>query len=104
MSRDWTESARTGHPQFRNGKRKKSRKGGPPAEAENLVKRLLQPHSSIENWDIFRYNVLPQALAPYRVALERLLIRDFAAILKNKRDIPWRDLAGCCSANEKIDR
>jgi hypothetical protein len=73
-------------------------------EAENLVKRLLQPHSSIEGWDFFRYNVLPQALAPYRVAIERMLIRDFAAILKNKRDIPWYDLGGCCLANDKIDR
>ena len=73
-------------------------------EAEDLVKRLLQPHSSIPGWNFFRYNVLPQALASYRVAIERMLIRDFAAILKNKRDIPWQDLAGCCLANDKIDR
>lgn len=73
-------------------------------EAENLVKRLLQPHSSIEGWNFFRYNALPRTLAPYRAAIERMLIRDFAAILKNKRDIPWHDLAGCCLANDKIDR
>ena len=73
-------------------------------EAEDLVKRLLQPHISILDWDFFRYNVLPKPLAPYRVAIERMLIRDFATILKNKRDVPWRDLAGCCLANDKIDR
>jgi hypothetical protein len=73
-------------------------------EAENLVKRLLQPHNSIPEWDFFRYNVLPAVLAPYRIALERMIIRDFAAILKNKREIPWQDLAGCCLANDKIDR
>ena len=73
-------------------------------EAESLVKRLLHLHISILEWDFFRYNVLPQPLAPYRIAIERMLIRDFAAILKNKREVPWRDLAGCCLANDKIDR
>lgn len=73
-------------------------------EAESLVKRLLQSHTSIPEWDFFRYDVLPRALAPYRVAIERMLIRDFAAILKNKREVPWHDLAGCCLANDKIDR
>jgi hypothetical protein len=73
-------------------------------EADNLVKRLLQPHLSIPEWDFFRYNVLPGTLAPYRIAIERMIIRDFAAILDNKREIPWPDLAGCCLANDKIDR
>jgi len=73
-------------------------------EAENLVKRLLQPHTSIPGWDYFRYDVLPQALAAYRVAIERMLIRDFAAILKNKREVPWYDLGGVCLANDRIDR
>ena len=37
--------------------------------------------------DYFRYNVLPAELAPFRVALERMLIRDFASVLKNKKEI-----------------
>ena len=73
-------------------------------EADNLVKRLLQPHPSIPNWNFFRYDVLPEALRPYRIALERMLIRDFAAVLKNKRDVAWREIAGCALANDRVDR
>ena len=73
-------------------------------EAEDLVKRLLQPHSSIPNWDFFRYDVLPEILKPYRVALERMLIRGFAAVLKNKRGVMWRDIAGCALTNDRVDR
>jgi hypothetical protein len=73
-------------------------------EAEDLVKRLLQPHSSIPNWDFFRYDVLPEILRPYRVAIERMLIRGFAAVLKNKRGVMWRDIAGCALVNDRVDR
>ena len=63
--------------------------------AADLVKRLLQPHSCIENWNFFRYDVLPAELAPYRVDLERMMIRDFAACLKNKRNIPTQEIGDC---------
>jgi hypothetical protein len=56
-------------------------------EAADLIKRLTQPHSSIPNWNYVRYNVLPAELIPYRLALERMLIRDFASVLKNKKEI-----------------
>lgn len=72
-------------------------------EAADLVKRLLQPHSSIPDWNFFRYDVLPTDLAPYRVALERMLIRDFAAVLKNKRKVPSQAIADCELANDKVD-
>jgi hypothetical protein len=72
-------------------------------EAADLVKRLTQPHSSIPNWNYFRYNVLPTELAPYRVALERMLIRDFAAVLKNKGQVSWHDISDCELANDKVD-
>ncbi len=42
-------------------------------EADDLVKRQLQPHPSIPNWDFFRYSVWPESLRPYRVAGARLL-------------------------------
>ncbi len=73
-------------------------------EADNLVKRLLQPHPSIPNWNFFRYDVLPEGLRPYRVALERMLIREFAAVLKNKRAVAWREIAGWVLANDRVDR
>ncbi|SRR6266436_1924647 len=72
-------------------------------EAADLVKRLLQPHFSIPNWNFFRYDVLPAELGPYRVHLERMLIRDFAAVLKNKRDVPRREISDCELANDKVD-
>jgi hypothetical protein len=72
-------------------------------EALDLVKRLLQPHSCIEKWDFFRYDVLPTELAPHRVVLERMLIRDFAAVLANKRGIPAHEIGDYQLGNEKVD-
>jgi hypothetical protein len=72
-------------------------------EARDLVKRLLQPHNSIPNWDFFRYDVLPDVLAPFRVALERMLIRDIASVLFNHREIRWHDISGYTLVNDKID-
>lgn len=72
-------------------------------EAGDLVKRLLQPHNSIPNWEFFRYDVLPEALTPFRVALERMLIRDIASVLPNNREIPWHDISGYTLVNDRID-
>jgi hypothetical protein len=72
-------------------------------EAADLIKRLTQAHSSIPNWTHFRYSVLPLELAPYRIALERMLIRDFAAVLKNKKQILWHQIGDCELANDKLD-
>lgn len=72
-------------------------------EAADLIKRLLQPHTSIPDWEYFRYSVLPVELGPYRVQLERMLIRDFAAVLKNRKEIPWRAINDCELANDRVD-
>lgn len=72
-------------------------------EAADLVKRLLQPHPSIPDWNFFRYDVLPPELAPYRVVLERMLIRDFASVLRNKRQVPSHEIGDCELANDKVD-
>jgi hypothetical protein len=72
-------------------------------EASDLVKRLTQPHGSIPNWNYFRYNVLPSELAPYRVALERMIIRDFATVLKNSRAIAWQEIGACELVNDRVD-
>jgi hypothetical protein len=73
-------------------------------EAADLVKRLLQAHPSIPNWDYFKYDVLPPALEPFRGTLERMLIRDFAAVLPNRGEIKWLDIRGCELRNDRIDR
>lgn len=72
-------------------------------EAQDLVKRLSQVYPTITDWNHFRYNVLPDKLAPYRVVFERMLIRDFATILKNKRDVHCISISDYSLANDKID-
>lgn len=72
-------------------------------EAADLVKRFSQGHECISNWDYFRYDVLPDELASYRLALERMLIRDFAAVLHNSKGLVWKDISGCKLANAKVD-
>jgi hypothetical protein len=72
-------------------------------EAKNLLSRLAQPHRSIPHWDFYRYNTLPDQLAPFRVALERMLIRDVAGLLPNKKGVKIMPIDGFQSANDKID-
>jgi len=52
-------------------------------EAAKLVERLRQEHLCIENWDYFRYNVLPDELFNHRKTLERMAIKDFSMIFDN---------------------
>ena len=73
-------------------------------EAADLIKRLMGPHPSIPHWDFFRYNVLPKELFSYRVAIERMVIRDFAACCQNKRGCIWRDISGFSLANDRVDK
>ncbi len=72
-------------------------------EAQNLIKRLSQLYPTIKDWNYFRYSVLPDKLAPYRVVLERMLIRDFASLLKNKKDVKCISISDYSLANDKID-
>jgi len=67
-------------------------------EAVDLVKRLQQRTLRLE----LRYNVLPSELAPLRALIERMLVRDFAAVLKNERQIASQEIAGCELANDKV--
>jgi len=52
----------------------------------------------------FRYNVLPDCLSKYRLDIERMMIRDCAAICQNKRGCEWRDISGYHLANDKVDK
>lgn len=45
-------------------------------ETENLIKRFRRGHELITEWDFYRYDALPTALAPQRVQIERMLIRN----------------------------
>jgi hypothetical protein len=72
-------------------------------EANNLVKRLTNGHPDITDWDYYKYNVLPPALVDYRLAIERMTIRDMAALLANKQGIPYIAISNYSLANRKID-
>ena len=72
-------------------------------EASNLVERLRQDHPSIPKWDYFRYNVLPDRISPHRSTFERMIIRDFASLLENKKNVKHKDFADFKLANDKID-
>jgi hypothetical protein len=73
-------------------------------EAKDLVSRLNQPHLSIPHWDFFRYSALPDQLASFRVALERMLIRDIAGLVPNKKSVQSMSIEGFQLANDKIDK
>jgi hypothetical protein len=73
-------------------------------EAGNLIRRLDQGHPSILNWDRFRYDVLPDSLAPFRVQIERMLIRYLAALMPNRRNILHLGITEFRIINDKVDR
>jgi hypothetical protein len=73
-------------------------------EANVLVKRFDNGHPDIKNWNYYKYNVLPTELAEYRLAIERMVIRDLAALLENKQDIPNIKISEYKLANRKIDK
>jgi len=73
-------------------------------EAESLINRLNQQRPSIKDWDYYRYDCLPEGLTKsQRVAIERLLIRTFAAFFENKKGIKSMKVSNYSLTNDKID-
>ena len=72
-------------------------------EADNLVQRFRAGHTSIRNWDYYRYDVLPEALRDFRKTLERMVIRSFASVLPNKRNVQTMKISEFRLSNKKID-
>ncbi len=72
-------------------------------EAEDLIRRFNAGHPDIRDWDFYRYDQLPPMPKEQRVALERMVIRSFASVLENKRNIPTRNISEYRLANRKID-
>lgn len=54
-------------------------------EAISLKARVTLKRPEIPHWTHFRYSTLPPELEPFRVLIEKMLIRDFASILKSKK-------------------
>ncbi|MGV3530574.1 MAG: hypothetical protein ACO1OO_16855 [Flavisolibacter sp.] len=73
-------------------------------EAEH-TKRISQARDYIPNWDYFRIDGLPEWLTRnHRLELERLIIRSFASILINNRQIKSKHISNYKLVNRKIDR
>ena len=73
-------------------------------EGKNLVKRLNQGHKVISNWDYYRYDVLPNLSENFRLDIERMLIRQYATLLKNNKSIYTMDISKYKLVNQKIDK
>jgi hypothetical protein len=72
-------------------------------EAEH-TKRISQFRKELPNWDFYRIDVLPAWLTrQQRLEIERLLIRSFASVMRNNKDIPTKLISDYILVNKKID-
>jgi len=73
-------------------------------EAKDLIARLQQGHEQIPDWDFFRYNTLPSGCSrELRVALERMVIRDFAELFSDSLVEDGVRISEYQLTNRKID-
>ncbi|EGN74187.1 hypothetical protein A28LD_2327 [Idiomarina sp. A28L] len=73
-------------------------------EATKLINRFDNGHPDISQWDFYRYNVLPKSLEVHRLTLERMAIRDMAALMENKVGIISFSLSEYRLVNRKVDK
>ena len=69
-----------------------------------MIQRFSQGHTSINKWDYYRFDVLPDSLKEYRVEIERMQIRTFASLLKNSKNITSKNISDYILVNNKIDK
>lgn len=55
-----------------------------------------------ENADVEQKIPFWEFLGSHRVALERMLIKDLATVLKNKREVPSKEISNYEVANDKV--
>ena len=74
-------------------------------EAQNLIKRLRQHFKGNTNWEFYRYDKLPDSVnSNVRMNIERMIIRSFASLMKNKAEIDNFDISTYYLKNSKIDK
>ena len=74
-------------------------------EAQNLIKRLRQHFKGNTNWEFYRYDKLPDSVnSNVRMNIERMIIRSFASLMKNKAEIDNFDISSYYLKNSKIDK
>ncbi|WP_412476181.1 hypothetical protein [Flavobacterium sp. TBRC 19031] len=73
-------------------------------ETDKLVERFKQGHNIINDWEYYRYDILPKSLLKkQRVALERMLIACFATLLSNDKNNSPIFISNYKLVNKKID-
>ena len=74
-------------------------------EAKDLRKRLKQKYPSIPNWTHYRFDALPKSVTTeIRVSIERMVIRSYASLLKNKSNVDSFEISNYRLVNDKIDK
>jgi hypothetical protein len=73
-------------------------------ETDNFKGRFANERIEISGWDYYRIDILPDELRPFRVDIERMIIRMMAGLLKNKKDIPSKEISDYQIVNIKIDK
>ena len=78
-------------------------------EAEDLVTRFNQGHTTIKNWTHFKYSVLPyvgtkKENSEIREAVERMLINNLASVFINTQSIQSMNISNYTLTNKKIDK
>ena len=74
-------------------------------EAKDIRKRLKQKYPSIPNWTHYRYDAIPKNLPDnVRVSIERMVIRSYASLLKNKSNVESIEISSYSLAIDKIDK
>ena|ERR1700722_2904225 len=73
-------------------------------ESENLIPRFRRGHNLIPEWDFYRYDALPAVLAPQRVTLERMLIRDVDSLAGESASSLPANVSDFKLVNVRIDR
>jgi hypothetical protein len=73
-------------------------------EAQDMLARFRRGHEPIPHWTHYRYDLLPELLAPLRVTLERMLICDVDGIVGRwATELPVAP-GSFSLANSRIDR
>jgi hypothetical protein len=73
-------------------------------EARKLIPRFDRGHTEIKDWDYYKYSVLPASLDEHRITLERMAIREMAALLPNSQNIETKLISNYKLVNRRIDK
>lgn len=73
--------------------------------ADNLTSRVVPGRSEIPGWNHYRFDTMPAEFDPkVRRQIEKMVIRSYASILENLRNIPTKGISEYKLRNRQISR